>query len=235
MIGVNAQYESGRLIVLQQFLLDNGEQIGRLHGYLKDALLPALAREVGGAQIVLEAIVAAHQPQVLFLQEYEDVAQWRAASLRLKQDAALLAAHAAWDKAGPYLSHATSLLAATHYSSPIAPSETPRIFELRLYQAPSEWQFNGLHERFAGPEVPIFHRCGIFPLFYASTIAGPQMPNLTYLTPFASLAVREEAWAKFQADPEWHAARQHSIDQHGYTPRALSVSLYKSAPYSPIR
>lgn len=236
MIGVDARYESGPVFALHQFLLDNGEQLGRLHGYLRDALLPALASEVAGAQIVLEAIVAAHQPQVVFLQEFPDAASWRQVGLKLKQNEALRAANAAWDKAGPYLSHAVSLLAATGYSSPIDSGPgAQRIFEMRVYQAPSEWQLNGVHERFAGPEIPIFHRCGIMPVLYATTIAGPRMPNLTYLTPFESLAAREAAWSKFQADPDWHRARQLSIEQHGYTPRVITISLFKATAYSPVK
>ena len=236
MIGIEARFEAGPIFVLHQFLLDNGEQLGRLHTYLRDALLPALAREAGGAQIVLEATVAAHQPQLIFLQEFRDVAAWRETMLKLKADVALAAANSIWDRQGPYLSHTVSLLAATDYCPPVlAQSDTPRLFELRVYQAPSEWQMNGVHERFAGPEIPIFHRCGIEPILYASTIAGPQMPNLSYLIPFASLAAREQAWTKFQADPDWHIARQKSVEDHGYTPRVITVSLFKAAAYSPVK
>lgn len=236
LIGIDGRYESGPIFVLHQFLLENGQQLGRLHTYLKYALLPALARVAGGAQIVLEATVAAHQPQVIFLQEFSDVAAWRETGLKLKQDAALLEANSTWDRQGPYLSHSVSLLAATDYCPPVAAgAESPRIFEMRVYQAPSEWQMNGVHERFAGPEIPVFHKCGIHPILYASTIAGPQMPNLTYLTPFDSLAAREAAWTRFQADPEWHRVRQESIDNHGYTPRIITISLFKAAAYSPVK
>ena len=236
LIGLEARYEAGPIFVLHQFLLDNGEQLGRLHDYLKDALLPALARESSGAQIVLEAVVAAHQPQVIFFQEFRDVAAWRETGLKLKTNSALVAASAAWDRQGPYHAHSVSLLAATDYCPPVvAKSLPPRIFEMRVYEAPSEWQMNGVHERFAGPEIPIFHRCGIEPILYASTIAGQQMPNLTYLTPFENLAAREVAWTKFQADPDWHKARQESVDKHGFTPRVITVSLFRAAAYSPVK
>jgi len=236
LIGVDARYEAGPIFVLHQFLLDNGEQLGRLHSYLREALLPALKREGGGAQIVLDATVSAHQPQVIFFQEFSDLAVWREIGLNLKRDPALAEANAKWDKQGPYLSHSVSLLAATDYCPPVAySSEGQRVFELRVYQAPSEWQLNAVHERFAGPEIPIFHRCGIEPILYATTIAGPQMPNLTYLTPFESLAAREVAWSKFQADPEWALVKQQSLEAHGYTPRVITVSLFKAAAYSPVK
>lgn len=239
LIGLQAKYEGERIFVMHQFLLDNGLQLGRLHQYLEKGLLPALAQNGGGAQIVLEAIVAAHQPQVLFLQEFSDVAQWRRVLLELKGDPALQAANRVWDQPGPYQSHTLSLLAATDYCPALEASPVEvgggRIFELRVYQAPSEWQLNGVHQRFAGPEIPIFHRCGIMPILFASAISGPSLPNLTYLTPFASLAAREKAWSTFQADAEWHTARQESIDQHGFTPRVITTSLFKASGYSPVR
>ncbi len=236
MVGVDRRYESGPVFALHQFLLENGEQLGRLNSYLKEALLPALRQQAGPEQLVLEAIVAAHQPQVVFLQQYEDVACWREVSLKLKHDAALRAATDAWSKANPYRSHSVSLLAATDYCPPVAGVESgQRIFEMRVYEAASEWQLNGVHERFGGPEIPIFHRCGIHPLLYATTIAGERMPNMTYLTPFDSLAEREAAWSRFQADPEWHQVRQASIESHGYAPRVITVSLFKASPYSPVK
>lgn len=242
LIGVDAKYESGKTYVLHQYLLENGKQLERLHTYLRDALLPAYRREDVGEQIVLEAIVATHQPQVLFVQEFPDLASWRETTAKLRQSAALLEANRAWDQPGPpFHDLVISMFAGTDYTIPLEPqrahhlSVQPRIFELRTYRTPSEWQLNGVHERFAGPEIPIFHRCGIAPILYMSGLAGPNLPNLTYLTPFASLAEREQAWTKFQADPEWHQVRQRSIDQHGYTPRVITIALYKAAPYSPIR
>jgi hypothetical protein len=231
LIGLDPKYTSGPIFVAEQFLLENGKQLERLHTYLRDALLPALARETKGRRFVLEAIVSAHQPQVLFLQEFASVEAWREISRRLAANQDLLAAHEAFDRETPYHVRNLSLYAATNYSPDGVGVNGQNIYELRVYQAPSVWQANGLHERFEGPEIPIFHRCGIHPALYLSGIAGAQLPNLTYLTPFASLAARETAWSKFQADPEWHAVRQASIDQHGFTPRIINISLYKPAAY----
>ncbi len=236
MVGVDRRYEAGPVYAMHQFLLENGEQLGRLNAYLKEALLPALRQAAGPGQLVLEAIVAAHQPQVVFLQQFPDVTRWREVSLQLKQDPGLRAATDAWSQANPYRSHSVSLMAATDYCPSFEGVESgQRLFEMRVYEAASEWQLNGVHERFAGPEIPIFHRCGIHPLLYATTIAGARMPNLTYLTPFASLAEREAAWSRFQADPEWHSVRQASIESHGFAPRVITISLFKASLYSPVK
>jgi hypothetical protein len=233
LIGLDAQYNQEPLFVAEQFLLDNGQQLGRLHEYLESGLLPALRSAVGGRQLVLEAVVSAHQPQILFLQEFANLEAWRATGKQLASDSALLAKLRAWESSGePYSQRNLAIYASPHYQSQQAiPTDKP-LYELRTYQAPSMWQANGLHERFAGPEIPIFHRCGIHPALYLSGIAGAQLPNLTYLTPFASLAEREAAWTKFQADPEWLRVKQDSVDKHGYTPRVINIALYKLAPYS---
>jgi hypothetical protein len=92
-----------------------------------------------------------------------------------------------------------------------------------------------LHERFSGPEIKIFHRTGIHPLFYSSTVFGPAIPNLTYLIPFDNLAEREKAWAAFGGDPEWTKVRAESIAKHGQISSIIQISLYKAAPYSPVQ
>lgn len=223
MIGVKAEYESGALVVMQQFLLENGLQLGRLHEYLT-----VWRRKMERPGMVLEVMVGEHQPQVVVLDWYGDVGEWREVGQRLKGDTELLAANQTWSAAGPYLEQRTTLLAGTGYCPAfqgLAPEQ--KLVEMRVYQAASEAQLNGVHERFAGPEIPIFHRCGIHPVFYGTTLAGAQMPNLTYLTPFRSLAEREAAWAKFQADPEWLKVKQESIAAHGFAPRVIRIGLYR--------
>ena len=63
-------------------------------------------------------------------------------------------------------------------------------------------QLGLLRERFAGPEIQILRPSGDHCIQYADTIIGPDLPNLTYLIPFASLAEREKTWGVFGADPE---------------------------------
>jgi len=92
-----------------------------------------------------------------------------------------------------------------------------------------------VHERFAGPETKIFHRSGIHPILYADTIFGPELPNLTYLIPFASLAEREKAWDAFATDPEWLKARDESIARGGQIVNYNNISLWRATAYSPIQ
>src|SRR5260370_14048304 len=109
----------------------------------------------------------------------------------------------------------TTLLEAAPYSPEIAPATDgkARIFELRVYHSPTYRQLAALHERFSGLEIRIFHRVGIHPILYSSTLIGQNIPNLTYLIPFENLAAREKAWTAFAADPEWVKVRNESIDR----------------------
>ena len=139
----------------------------------------------------------------------------------------------------PYEYFSTALLEATPYSPDLAndkePRKASRIFELRIYHSPTWRQLAALHERFAGPEIKIFHRVGVHPMLYSSTLIGANMPNLTYLTPFEDLASREKAWNAFAADPEWIQVRKESIDKHGQISSVIQIALYRATAYSPIR
>ena len=134
--------------------------------------------------------------------------------------------------------HERLLLEASPYSPEIAVPDkpgSPRVFELRTYHSPTARQLKALHERFAGAEIKIFHRVGVHPLLYTSTIFGADRPNLTYLIPFDTLAAREKAWNAFAADEEWIRVRKESIDRAGQISSVIRMSLYRATPYSPIR
>jgi hypothetical protein len=139
----------------------------------------------------------------------------------------------------PYDRAERVLLRATGFSPEIAPlpekPKKPRIFELRVYHSPTERQLNALHERFAGPETAIFHRSGVHPVLYADTMVGPNMPNLTYLTPFASLADREKAWDAFGADPEWAKTREASVARDGQIVAQNEITMWRPAAFSPMQ
>jgi hypothetical protein len=228
--------------LLHQYFLKNGTQGARLAEYLKDGLLEATARlGVPGPRIVLEGLVAAHMPQVVTVTPYTSPEQMRAARARLAGDAKHMAAFTKWESGdeAPYESFSECLLEAAPYCPELPPNTTgdkpPRVFELRVYHSPTERQLKALHERFAGPEIQIFHRSGVFPILYSSTLIGPMKPNLVYLTPFDDLAAREKAWGKFGADPEWVKVRAESVAKSGQISSVIQISLFKAAAYSPLR
>jgi hypothetical protein len=229
-----------RFYVLEQFFLQNGSEPGRIHEFFSKALLPAMEKVHRGPKVVLEALVADHMPQVAMIVGFESVEQVWSLSKALFADKEFSKAFDQWEQGEPpYISASTSLLEATDYSPEIAvpekPPATPRVFELRVYHSPTARQWKQLHERFSGPEIRIFHRTGVHPLFYSSGVFGTDRPNLTYLIPFDNLAARERAWAAFGADEEWVRVRKESIDRGGQISLTSRITLYRATPYSPIR
>lgn len=216
-----------------------GEQTNRINDFVSSQL-PVLTKNTL-AYGIFNALVAPHLPTTLVLRAYAGLEEMQAANQRAASDAAFRAAHDKMEAGAepPYDRGDAVLLTPTDFASDIVPlkekPKTPRVFELRVYHSPTERQLRVLHERFAGPEIGIFHRLGIFPILYANTLAGPNMPNLTYFMPFASLADREKAWDAFAADPDWVKARAESIAKGGQVVAESNISLWKPAPFSPIQ
>jgi len=227
-----------RYFALDRYLLRQGTQLPRLHEYLQAAYLPAVMAAGVQTAIVLEGLITSHVPQVTVLTGFgslEEIADVQAAlGANPHFDAA-----ARWQEGGePFERQERILLETADYSPPITIAEASpaaRVFELRVYRSGSAHQFRALHERFAGPEIGIFHRLGIHPILYASTLFGPDVPTLVYLTPFENLAAREKAWDAFREDPEWIRVRKESVEQHGQINSYMQIQLYRSAGYSPVR
>jgi hypothetical protein len=229
------------IYLMETFRLKQGTQPARINEYLSKAALPALGRVHSGPKIVLEALVTSHTPQYVVILGFQSIEEFWSVRAKLNADTELTKAFDAW-QAGPeppFESQTNALLEAADYSPEVVPMDpppaTPRIFELRVYHSPTYRQLKLLHERFSGAEIRLFHRAGVHPILYTSTVVGPQMPNLTYVIPFADLASREKAWNTFGADPEWVKVRQESIDKGGQLTLNSQLELYRATPYSPIR
>jgi len=227
--------------VLETFYLQQGAQVERMRDYFSKLALPALQKaRHNGPVIFLESLIAPHMPQMVALYGFQSLDEMWGVHTRIHQDPELVKNFEQWDSGEPAFDQQSSIiLQAADYSpeivTPPEPPKVSRVFELRVYHSPTWRQLKALHERFAGPEIQIFHRVGVNPILYSSTMFGPNMPNLTYLIPFESLAAREKAWDAFGADPEWIKVRKESIDKYGQVSAVIQISLFKSATFSPIR
>jgi hypothetical protein len=229
-----------RFYVMEQYLMEQGSQPGRIHDFFSKALVPALDKIHKGPMIFLEAVAAPHSPMVTAIYGVNSCEQIWSISKQLFENKDFSKAFDAWEEGeAPYQSYTASLLEATGFSPEIVPPEKqpekPRIFEMRTYHSPTMRQRKALDERFGGPEIKIFHRSGIFPVFYTSTVFGPNKPNLTYLIPFENLAEREKAWSVFGADPEWVKVRNDSVARSGQITAVINLSLHRATAYSPVR
>ncbi len=229
-----------RFFTLERYQMKSGDQPPRLHEYLSTGLLPAIAKHHDGPVIVLDALIAAHMPSVILIRGYSTITEPRELADKCWKDEKHVAAFTKWEAGldSKVERWSTSLLSAAPYMTDIVVDKdrkTSRIFELRQYHSPTWRQLGSLNARFSGPEIKIFHRVGIHPILYATTLFGDNLPNLTYLTPFDNLAEREKAWNAFGADPEWVKVRKESVDRDGQLSQVIEMSLWRPAAYSPLK
>lgn len=229
-----------RIYAVETFYLRNGTQVPRIHEFLKSISIPAIRELHQGPIIALESLVAPHMPQVMLIIGFSSIEEMWSLHTRMGANAELSKKYTAWHLGPepPFETQSNVLLETADYSPELVndkePRKAARVFELRVYHSPTWPQLQALHQRFAGPEIKIFHRCGIRPVLYSSTVVGPNIPNLTYLIPFENLAEREKAWNAFGADPEWVKVRQESVDKHGQISSVIQISLFKATAYSPV-
>jgi hypothetical protein len=225
-------------LTVQHMKLRNGTELPRLHDFFSQTVLPALNRIHAGPKIYLEAMIAPHTPQLTVIQGFSSLEEMWEMHTKIRKDEALGKSIQALEASEPaFESIDSSLVEATDFSPEIKieASAATRIFELRVYHAATWRQLGSLEDRFRGPEIKIFHRCGIHPILYGTTLFGADTPNLTYLIPFADLAAREKAWNMFNADPEWQKVRKESIEKAGQMVTDNNIAVFKATPYSPIR
>jgi hypothetical protein len=230
-----AQTRKTTLYRLDYYYLRQGGQGARLNEFLT-SVAPLLSKHATAVGI-FTSVIGPHLPLTLVLTGHTALEQLEACERLPEYQAALRKMDDGEEP--PYDRLERVLLRPTAFSTEIVPLKEkpakPRVFELRVYHSPTERQLGYLHDRFAGPEIPIFHKSGIHPVMYADTIAGPLMPNMTYLTPFADLAAREKAWDAFGADPAWLKAREESIARGGQIVSNSTITLLRPLPFSPIQ
>ena len=180
----------------------------------------------------LEAIVAPHTPQVLFLSAFAGFEEMIEARGKVAAHPGIRRACADLDS-GDFAGEQAhpQILMASEDSLEFHPRPTRReagVFELRSYRAPS-WQ-----KRPPAEVNAAFRRCGIRPIVNASAAAGEHLPRFTSLIPFTSLAERQEAWTRLDADPDWIGLQQESSARFGSEAKVASASIYSLAPYSPL-
>lgn len=230
-----------RIFTQQNYYLKGGTQGSRLAEYLSKTFLPALTKVHEGPTLVLEATLAPHLPQVAVLTGFQSVDEVWNVRAKLAANKELEAATDAWESAAesPFENTSSALLENGDYvpelTVPEPPPKASRVFEMRIYHAPTWKNLRGLQWRFSEGEMKILANCGAAPILFATTAIGQDTPNLTWITAFENEAARDKAWAAFSADPDWQKLSQESNKRYGANPTVRQIYLYRSAAYSPIR
>ena len=84
-------------------------------------------------------------------------------------------------------------------------------------------------------EAAIFKRVGMQTVLFGQTVAGRNMPSLTYMLGYDNMDARDKTWKAFGSDPEWQKLRTTP----GYTDAEIvsniSNIILRPLPFSMIR
>jgi hypothetical protein len=232
---MNARYFEFYYIHMQ-----NGAQTTRMAKWLETRLLPTCQKHGFGPMGFFTVAVGTNLPTTVIVFSYPSLAEMEAQWGKLNADADYAAAITELEKDEPAFYRVEStLLRATPFCPPLlattASEPAHKVYELRIYESPTNRQLGYLHDRFGGGEIDIFHKSGIHPILYADTVFGPNQPNMAYLIPFESEAHREKAWATFNADPDWVKIRADSVTHGGEIVRNITNMFLTPASFSPLR
>lgn len=201
------------LYVWRQYNVRNGPQPRRLADFLQNAAIPALNRLGHKPVGVFEVVAGMPSPTVFMMTPFASADAVATLDASLDRDEAFVRSAAPYLDAPAtdpvYVRQEVSLLGAfpnvPRVEVPAATAgKGPRLFELRTYESHNERAHRAKMRMFTEMgEVGIFRRCGLTPVFFSRTLAGPRMPSLVYMLVHENMAGREKSWDAFRNDPEW--------------------------------
>jgi hypothetical protein len=229
---------------LQYFYSRNtmSDQKTHLTDWLTKQLLPAVQKAGFTPAGLFTSNIGPNAPFYLMISSFASLSDWEASKEKLAAVDGFSAASESFygQSSLPFERCEVRLLKAfpgfPQIEAPPAPAKGGHLFELRTYESNTPLSLKkkiGMFEQ--GGEIDIFRKTGVNPVFFGETIAGPSMPNLTYMTWYDSLAAREEAWKKFVSSPEWQKLRVQPGYSDGEVVSNISNLLLSPVAGSPIR
>jgi hypothetical protein len=197
---------------IRRYGLKSGPQLKLTESYFGDALIPALARQGMGPIGAFKLDIGPETPAYYLLIPGSTVQAHVELDLRLAQDASFMTiAEPFWNATGAapaFERIESSLLAAFEGWPKLTPpaasgTKGKRIFQLRIYESPSNLDHVRKVEMFHSGEFELFKNAGFHPVFFGDTQIGPRLPNLHYMLSFANMAELEAQWEIFRNDPAW--------------------------------
>lgn len=204
--------QSREFYQLRRYNLKSGPQTKLTESYFADALIPALTRMGMGPIGAFSSTIGPETPAYYLLIPGSSIEAHATLDLRLAQDAAFMKlAEPFWNAtaAAPAFQRVESSLLAAFEGwpklTPPASSATnaKRIFQLRIYESPSNGDHVRKVEMFHSGEFEIFKAAGFHPVFFGDTQIGARMPNLHYMLAFKDMAELDAQWDVFRNDPAW--------------------------------
>jgi hypothetical protein len=227
---------------LLYFYMRTGSQVQRTTEYLNNVYLPAARRAGLGPVGFFSPVIGERSPFILSLATYPSFASMETIHNKFAEDKEFEKGFEAYNTIpDPAYVRMESTLLRAFDSMPAL--ETPatdakraaRIFELRTYESVNEKASRRKIQMFSDGEIGIFRRLGMAPVFFAQTVAGRNLPSLTYMLAFDDLASREKLWRDFGADQEWQKLRAQPGLSDAEIVSNISNTILRPLPFSPIR
>ena len=239
-IGMSAaDHDKQQYLEFRTYHLSSADEMPQVDAYLEKGLLPALQRQGIEPVGVFTDEAPEGAPSVHLLIPFDSIGQFSEMQGKLDADGKYQSAAADYfstPQKEPRFSRIDSELMLSFKAFPRAAVPAlhkkgkPRLFELRSYESHSEKMGTLKVEMFNSGEVPIFLDCGIQPVFMARVLAGPKMPNLTYMTVYAGPEQLKEAWGKFGKHPDWDKLKQ--VEKYKGTVSKIHKALLVPRSYS---
>jgi hypothetical protein len=230
------------IIELRYFRLRNGAYVQKTNDFLGKYFLPAAKRIGVGPLGFFGAVIAPQAPFALALIGYPSLNAVLETADRMASDKEFQKGFEDFNSMSElsYFRMENSLLRAFPGWPEITPppseaGRAARIFEMRTYESNNLKAAARKIRMFDDGESNIFKRLGMNPVFFGETVVGQNMPNLTYMLSYDSLAHREELWKKFSADPEWQKVRSNPELADALVVSNISNAILRPLPFSPIR
>ena len=212
----------------------------RSNDFVAKTVLPALKRNGAGAVGVFNSVIGPDSPFLLLLTSYPNFGAYETAMDKIGADDDYLKASESFHAGGlAYVRAERTLLRGFPGFPGIEVPKTDegksRIYEIRQYESNSPLSLRRKVRMFDEGEVDLFRKVGMIPVFFGSTIAGRNMPNLTYMVGFDSMAERDRIWTAFGTSPEWKKMSTQPGVSDGEVVSNISNMIVRPAGYSEIR
>jgi NIPSNAP len=225
--------------LLRRYHLQTGPQTQLTENYFASALIPALTRLGLGPVGAFRLDFGPETPTFYLLIPGSSLDLLAQLDAHLQQDAEFLQLAAPfWNApatAPAFLRVESSLhVAFEGWPKLVLPPATAlhakRVFQLRVYESPSNQDHIRKIEMFHRGEFDFFKNAGFHSVFFSDTLIGPRLPNLTYMLSSASAQDLDNEWAAFVSDPAWIKLR--SSPRYAFEEIVSNVSNLILSPLS---
>ncbi len=230
------------IYTLFYFYMRNGTQVERTTAYLRDTYLPAARRNGMGAMGFFSPVFGERSPYILSLASYPGFGGMEAMHFKFAEDKEFQKGWDAYNTIGEpaYDRMEVSLLYAfdRYPAIDVPPGDAKRparTFELRTYESMNEKAGLKKIKMFEDGEAAIFKRLGMNTVFFGRTIAGRNMPSLTYMLGYDDMAARDRLWRAFGSDPEWQKLRATPELSDAEIVSNITSTILRPLAFSPIR